>query len=165
MSTPPTTPPPTVTDHRYSSKSLLRSKTFWLQVLSMAGVFYPPVQAWLVANPVTAVAALAAANTLVRLVTSGRVSVFTDGDEPPANGGSTPGGALLCMFGTAAALATALPSCAPGFPLRLSAELEEGTLSYSSKGGLNMEYKPGYGQMPAAYAERPTPNVERRAAK
>jgi hypothetical protein len=42
-----------------------------------------------------------------------------------------------------------LPSC--GIPLKATLRLEEGALSYSSKGGLEMAYAPGHGEMPAIY--------------
>jgi hypothetical protein len=47
-----------------------------------------------------------------------------------------------------------LPSCAAvsGMPIKASLKLKEGRLSYSSKGGIEMQYRPGYGRMPAVYA-------------
>jgi hypothetical protein len=134
-----------------TAKSLLKSKTFWLQVISLAGIFYPPVQAWVAANPVTAVAALGAANTLVRLVTSGRISIFEpeEGEKNTGGRGSLP--ALLVVGAAVGLLGAALPSCSPGLPVKARVLLEEGALSYSSKGGLEMEYRPGYGEMPEVY--------------
>jgi hypothetical protein len=55
-------------------------------------------------------------------------------------------------IGTAAALIGALPSCST-VPWSASVLLPEGRLSYSAKGGIDMEYAPGHGEMPAAYAE------------
>jgi hypothetical protein len=58
----------------------------------------------------------------------------------------------LGMIGTAVVIGGSLPSCSlGGMPVTVSALLPEGKLSYSSKGGLNMEYNPGFGQMPEVY--------------
>ena len=62
------------------NKSILKSKTFWVQVATLASVFAPPVQAFLVTNPVEFVALLTAINTVVRFVTSGRIVVL--GETP-----------------------------------------------------------------------------------
>jgi len=80
------------------------------------------------------------------------------------NGGSSGGANLLLMIGTMAVLG-GLPSCQSlsGLPIKATVQLEEGALSYSSKGGLEMEYRPGYGQMPDHY--RNTPTVERHSGK
>lgn len=64
------------------NKNILRSKTFWLQVVTFISVLVPPVQAWLVANPVDFIAAVAAANTLVRFVTKDKVTLLTGDDKP-----------------------------------------------------------------------------------
>jgi hypothetical protein len=63
------------------NKTIWKSKTFWLQVATLASAALPPVQAFLVANPVQFVAALAAANTLMRFATSGKVSMVGAGEE------------------------------------------------------------------------------------
>jgi hypothetical protein len=130
------------------NKPILKSKTFWVQVMALAAVFVPAVQEWLADNPVEFVAALAAVNVLVRFVTSGKISIL--GDE----GGQANGWAWTLIGGlsTLAAVGT-LPACAPGesMPIKASVLIEEGRLSYSSKGGLEMEYRPGFGEMPAHY--------------
>jgi len=60
------------------NKSLLTSKTFWVQVLTFAAAFVPAVQQWLTANPEQFVGALAAINVIVRFATQGKVSIFAD---------------------------------------------------------------------------------------
>jgi hypothetical protein len=60
------------------NKSLLTSKTFWVQVVTFAAAFVPAVQVWLSANPEQFLGALAAVNVLVRFATQGKVSIFTD---------------------------------------------------------------------------------------
>lgn len=57
------------------NKSILKSKTFWLQIVTFVSVFAPPVQAFIVANPESATAVIGAVNVLMRFVTSGRVSL------------------------------------------------------------------------------------------
>lgn len=74
--------------------------------------------------------------------------------EMERKGGPSGGMGLPLLIGTVAALGTALPSCSiGGVPVSASVLLPEGRLSYSAKGGLNMEYNPGYGGMPDAYRE------------
>ena len=62
-------------------KKIWQSKTFWLQVVTLAGAFIPPVQAFLVTNPVEVMAVLAAANTLMRFATSGKIEILGDTAE------------------------------------------------------------------------------------
>lgn len=58
----------------------------------------------------------------------------------------------LGLLGTAVVIGGSLPSCSNGgFPITASVLLPEGKLSYSAKGGVNMEYNPGYGKMPEVY--------------
>lgn len=95
-----------------NSKSILASKTFWLQLIAVASAFYPPVGLWVAANPVGAVAALGAVNILVRFVTKGAITIFP-GDAGSVDGSGGLGGSplmllLLCM----AAVLVGLPSCA-----------------------------------------------------
>jgi hypothetical protein len=61
-------------------KSIFQSKTFWVQVATLAAAFAPPVQAFLIANPVEFVAVLTAINTVVRFVTSGKIAILGDGE-------------------------------------------------------------------------------------
>lgn len=74
------------------------------------------------------------------------------GEKTPGGNGEPLG--LLLGLGTAVALMGSLPSCSSGMPLKVTAILEEGALSYSSKGGLEMEYRPGFGQMPKVYGTK-----------
>lgn len=64
-----------------TTKSPLRSKTIWLNLLALISLFVPPARDWLEANPVQAVVALGALNTLVRFATRDRVSLFPPDDE------------------------------------------------------------------------------------
>lgn len=101
-----TSPPP-------SAKSILRSKTFWLQIIAVASSFYPPVGVWVAANPVGALSALGGLNILVRFVTKGQITIFP-GDEPDVGNSGGLGGLplrLLLLVLTAAGL-LGLPSCA-----------------------------------------------------
>lgn len=129
-----------------TTKSILLSKTFWVQILALATMLFPQVRSWVSENPVEFTAAWAGLNLLVRYVTSGKISLAGAGDE--AAGGTVK---VLLLVGAAAGLGGALPSCAPGFPLKATVQIEEGALSYSTKGGLEMEYRPGYGRMPEIY--------------
>ncbi len=68
------------------------------------------------------------------------------------NGGPSGGMSLLLLMTCTAVALGGLPSCMfAGVPLTASVVLPEGKLSYSAKGGLNMEYAPGYGEMPEVY--------------
>lgn len=92
-----------------AAKPLVKSKTFWLQIIVFASSFLPVVQEWLTTNPVPVISALAALGVLVRFVTHGRVRIFPDS-------GSGPPGAGVPLFVvvsgiTAAGLCVALPSC------------------------------------------------------
>jgi hypothetical protein len=90
--------------------------------------------------------------------------VLRTGSGELENSGPSGGAGLLLMIGTMAVLG-GLPSCSSlsGLPIKATVQLEEGALSYSSKGGLEMEYRPGYGQMPDHY--RNTPSIDRRSSK
>lgn len=71
-------------------KSVLRSRTVWLQLLTLVASLVPAVQGWLVANPVEAAAVLAALNVLVRFTTRGRIYLFSreGGDAERVSGGA-----------------------------------------------------------------------------
>lgn len=71
------------------SKSILRSKTLWVQVLTVVMALVPAVQQWIKANPVEFLSVLAAVNTLVRFVTSGVVTIFPEDDGASGNGSAT----------------------------------------------------------------------------
>jgi hypothetical protein len=64
-----------------NTKTIFKSKTFWIQALAVAAAFIPQVRAWVAANPVEFAAALAAVNVLVRFATSGKVNVFGKQDD------------------------------------------------------------------------------------
>lgn len=121
-------------------KGILRSKTFWLQVLAFLSVLFPPVQSWLASNPVEAVALLAALNVLVRFATSGRVTIFSANENA---GSEAAGGPLsLLMVCTVAGLSfgLALPSCSPAeYPVAIGIQGPGGSVSYSSAGGLRVD--------------------------
>tara|TARA_R110000868_G_scaffold124963_8_gene330217 strand:+ start:2161 stop:2340 length:180 start_codon:yes stop_codon:yes gene_type:complete len=57
------------------NKSIFKSKTFWLQVVTFASVFVPPVQAFIVASPESATAVIGAVNVLMRFISQGRVTL------------------------------------------------------------------------------------------
>ena len=119
------------------NKSILKSKTFWVQVLAVLAVLFPPVQAWLASNPVTSVAALAAVNVLVRFVTSGRINILGDGGVVPV---------WLPFACLAAATAVVLPGCttsqlaaARKIPIKACYLSPEGRVCYSNVDGLSAE--------------------------
>ena len=99
--------------HTMNSKTISQSKTFWVQVIAMAASFFPPVGAWVAANPVAAVSALGGLNILVRFVTHGKVTIFP-GDSMDDGTGNGLGGPLvkLLLIGVmTTALMGALSSC------------------------------------------------------
>lgn len=85
-----------------AAKSVLLSKTLWVQVLALAAALVPAVQEWLAANPVEFVAAWAALNVLVRFATSGRVAL--GGADPTS---VPPAASIALWFGAPALLASA----------------------------------------------------------
>lgn len=137
---PEATPAPT-------AKPIYQSKTFWLQIITLAAAFFPPVQAFLIANPITSVGALTAVNLLVRFVTNGKITIFADGTDASANqSGTTSGGALLLAITvTAAGIMGCLPSCTAAnwaaiksIPIKAGFTSPYGTANYSSKTGLDV---------------------------
>lgn len=62
-------------------KTIWKSKTFWLQIVTLASALVPQVQSFLVENPVQFVAVLAAANTIMRFATQGKIEIL--GEEAP----------------------------------------------------------------------------------
>ena len=151
-------------------QSILRH-WFTLAATLLTGWFFLPAeqQAELTKALGDLVAPLAIIGTLLftaawRLALTWMGKLFRTGSGELENGGPSGGAGLLLMI-TAVALGGALPSCQAlsGLPIKATFQLEEGALSYSSKGGLEMEYRPGYGQMPDHY--RNTRNVERRSGK
>lgn len=104
-----------------TSKNILLSKTFWLQVVALASMLFPPVRAWVESNPVAFVSALGALNVLLRFVTSGEVSFSPPADDKDfpetMDGDGTDdrtagsGGTMLLLVGSLAGLWSFLPSC------------------------------------------------------
>lgn len=94
-------------------KSILLSKTFWVQFVAVLSLLVPAVKSWVVNNPVDILTAFAAVNVLVRFATSGKVSVFPP-EEVETDKGSS-GGVVPCVMGLLAAgsLVVSLPSCSP----------------------------------------------------
>lgn len=132
MSKPDTTPPPAD-----SRKTILCSKTFWVQVLTLASALFPQVQDFMAANPVEFAAALAAINVLVRFLTSGSVNIFGNNTTPPAGG-------LMGFLGVITAagfLAIVSPSCSPGesIPVRACVVTGQGRVCYSTAAGISAE--------------------------
>lgn len=129
-----------------NTKSVLLSKTFWVQVATVLSLAVPQVRTWLDANPESFIAVLAAVNVIVRFLTSGKIVIFGAGET---------NGFLLAIawfaIGTVAVATLSSCSAITGYPIKATVQLEEGALSYSSKGGLEMEYRPGFGQMPEIY--------------
>lgn len=127
------------------TKSILQSKTFWLQILTFIAVLFPAVQAWLVKNPETAVAVLGAVNVLLRFATSGKITLSGAGETKDNMGGGRSGGTWLLVMGLGLGTAAAgmLSSCSPdqlaaarAVPVRSCVETDYGTVCYSSKSGI-----------------------------
>jgi hypothetical protein len=96
--------------NNHPMKNILQSKTFWLNFIAALVAFVPAVKDWLAANPETALSALAAANVLVRFVTSGKVSLFgSEEPKPGTDSGMFP--CLLVWITAAGLLCVGLPSC------------------------------------------------------
>jgi hypothetical protein len=90
-----------------TSKSIFRSKTFWLQVITLLSTLFPQVRAFIAANPVDAITLIAAVNVILRFATSGRVTLLSSkSDEEKTSGDGW--NLLLAMVGLAAS-AAALP--------------------------------------------------------
>ena len=89
-------------------KTFLKSKTIWLQIISVLCLFIPGMKEWFAATPVEFVSVLAAVNVLVRFATSGKVTLFSDNSTGSAG---TSAGMFLFVCATAAGLVGALPSC------------------------------------------------------
>lgn len=60
------------------NKSIIKSKTFWLQIVTVVSAFVPQVAEFLATNPVSAIAAIGAANTIMRFATKDKVSLSGD---------------------------------------------------------------------------------------
>jgi hypothetical protein len=91
-----------------TSKSIFRSKTFWLQVVTLLSMAFPQVRAFVSANPVEAAAVLSAVNTIMRFATKGRVTLLSSNDDGEKPGGDGWNLLLASVVGLAAS-AAALP--------------------------------------------------------
>lgn len=87
-----------------TSKSIFRSKAFWLQVLTLLCAFVPAIATFIKSNPVEFAAVLGAINVLIRFATQDRVHIFPP-DEAPSSSGTRGGSPLLVLL---ACMATAL---------------------------------------------------------
>lgn len=123
------------------NKSIFLSKTFWVQVCAVLSMMFPPVLAWLKANPVEFVMFLAAVNVVIRFVTSGKVSLT---DDDSSAGGTSVWLVFAWIAGTAS-VGTLLPSCSlpqiqalGKLPIKATLVTEQGRLSYSAKSGLEV---------------------------
>jgi hypothetical protein len=117
-------------------KSILRSKTFWVQVVAMLGVLVPAVQEWLAANPVEFVAVLVAVNVLIRFATSGAVTLFGAQEDPKVDEdderSGPPGGAVpLALLACTAVALLGSPSPCSG----RCAETQDGKTQDARGGG------------------------------
>ena len=129
-------------------KSILLSKTFWVQIMALVVLVFPPVKAWFDSNPVEYLAVLAAVNVLLRWVTSGAVSILPDkhdDDDGTVEGGRRLMGWLL-LAGLAGSVGISLPACSSAqmdaagqVPIRATYQRDGVTLGYSSKGGLMLD--------------------------
>jgi hypothetical protein len=125
-----------------NTKSIFQSKTFWVNLIVLVSAFFPPVKAWLAANPETAIGAVTAVNVLLRFITSGRISLFGAGERDDAGNGL---GMVLIWIGMTAGLVMGLPSCSPEtrevlkmIPIRSAITTDYGTVGYSSKSGISI---------------------------
>ena len=91
-------------------KPFLKSKTVWLQIITVLSLLLPQMQAWLAKNPEQVIEVLAALNILMRFATSGKITLFAD---DAASASKTPGWALwLGQAGLAGFFGFSLPGCA-----------------------------------------------------
>lgn len=130
------------------SKSILQSKTIWLNLLALLAAFIPAFREWIASNPQAFVTSLSIVNIIVRFATQDRVSIFPKKVDVPSDispereagkgsGGSLPG-FLLCT--TASLLGVgALSSCNTTLPVRIGIETPHGSASYSSKHGITVD--------------------------
>lgn len=127
-----------------NAKSIVLSKTFWLNLLFIIAAFFPQVNTWIADNVQTTASVWGALNILLRFATNGRITLQGAGETDGTATGMPP----CWVMGIAAAglVATALPSCttagwqaARSIPIRTCAVTDYGTVCYSSKGGVTVE--------------------------
>lgn len=95
----------------------------------------------------------ALAACVARLVIAMAGKIFRNGSGEN-NGG--PGGLPLWVVGCMVAVLMGLPSCTPlaGFPIKATFLMQDGSISYSSKGGIEAAVYGPAGRMPAIYQEK-----------
>jgi hypothetical protein len=90
-------------------KSILKSKTFWLQMVALLSTFSPQVRDFIASNPVEFAAVLGALNVIMRFATKGEVGLTVSlGGEN--NGGGSGWVPLLATMGGLATTGIALPA-------------------------------------------------------
>lgn len=130
-------------------KTILLSKTFWVQIAALLGLLFPPVKAWFDANPVQYLAALAAVNVLVRFLTSGAVFILpasagTDTSVTECDDTGTSGRlpSWLLLAGLGGLVGFSPPACTPlppgTMPISGRVITDGAVLGYSSKGGMDL---------------------------
>jgi|GEM_PF-6193875 len=128
-------------------KSIFASKTAWLQIITLVAAFVPPVQAFLVVNPVAAVAVISAANVLVRFFTADKVSLFPDSAGVVPGATPLPAWVVWLGMGTLAGVSIcplsgctqAQISAAESVPIHSRLVTDHATLGYDSKTGVDVE--------------------------
>lgn len=125
-----------------TAKPAWRSKTLWLNLAALLAAVLPPVREWLAANPVELVAALAAANVLVRFVTRDAVVIFpTDSDGRGGHGGGGGAGNVLPLVAALMALGCLVlttTSCEILRASTFSVHTDEGSVGYSQDRGVEV---------------------------
>ena len=86
-------------------KSIIKSKTFWLQMLALVCTLSPAVRHFITTNPVEFVAVLGALNVLMRFATRGEVGLTSSSGEENRGGGSWWNPLLMAMGGMGAIFA------------------------------------------------------------
>lgn len=93
-------------------KKLFRSKTFWVQLITLIAALFPEVQTFIQENPVRFTSGLVAVNLLVRFFTSGRIELFSsDGKDDDSAGSGWSPLLLICMAAACALVGGLLSSC------------------------------------------------------
>lgn len=121
-----------------NTKSILKSKTFWLNAIAFIAALFPACKEWIAANPESTIGVLTALNVLVRFATSGRISLF--------GAGEIAGPVVVLLWGTAAGFCMGLSSCSPeqqallkAYPIKACYIKDGVTVCASSKSGLAVE--------------------------
>jgi len=125
------------------TKSILQSRTFWVNVIAFLMLFLPVVQTWLQENPKSGFSILVAVNLVLRTITSSGIDIFASGGTSEGQGTKVPG-----LFGIAVAGSLcmgSLPSCSSSqmeafrsLPINGAVVTDYGTAAYSSKSGISL---------------------------